>query len=605
MTNPFTHGMLPKLCILFLFCFTTGAAAPAQTFKTLISFDGTNGSSPTRSLIQGRNGNLYGTTPTGGKNGEGTIFEITPEGKLSILYNFCTLADCADGSSPQASLVLAANGNFYGTTYSGGANCLSSKGCGTVFEITPVGKLTTLYSFCSKTNCVDGQNPRAGLIQQASGNFYGTTFNGGNANSAGTLFEITPAGKLTTLHTFCSKGGVNCSDGAYPLGPMVLTPTGLYLTTSGGGAPPAALQDSTAPESDPCAGVLNWAERNDSEAEEFIGLYTFCLVNEVGAGPNGLSLGISPSNESTSDTTSSNVELFYGTNSGGGPHANGADLGGTVFSVTSAGKETTLYSFCAKANCTDGAAPGAPLVLGTDGNLYGTTVGGGNRVCVDTDGCGTVFKVTPAGALTTLHRFDKTDGEYVYGGLLQATNGVFYGMTFFGGAHGDGTIFSLSVGLGPFVQTVPASGDVGTAVMILGTDLTGATSVTFSGKTARFKVVSATEISATVPAGVATGAVEVKTPRGTLESNVAFGVLPQIATFTPASGAVGTKVKISGASLTQTSLVTFGGIAATAVAVNSNTQVTATVPSGAKTGKIAITTLGGSATSAASFTVTQ
>jgi uncharacterized repeat protein (TIGR03803 family) len=316
-------------------------------------------------------------------------------------------------------------------------------------------------------------------------------------------------------------------------------------------------------------------------------------------------LGISPSNESTSAATSSNVELFYGTNSGGGPHANGADLGGTVFSVTSAGKQTTLYSFCAKANCTDGAAPGAPLVLVTDGNFYGTTVGGGNSVCVDTDGCGTIFKVTPKGALTTLHRFDKTDGEYVYGGLLQATNGVFYGTTFFGGAHGDGAIFSLSVGLGPFVQTVPTSGDVGAAIMILGTDLTGATSVTFGGKTAKFNVVSATEILATVPSGVTTGAVEVKTPSSTLESNAAFGVVPQIVSFTPTSGAVGTKVKITGRSLTQTSAVTFGGVAATAVAVNSNTEVTATVPSGAKTGKIEITTLGGSATSAASFTVTQ
>jgi uncharacterized repeat protein (TIGR03803 family) len=130
MTKPPTHGLLTflagakprssmrrlgpctKLCVLLLLCFTTGVSAPAQTFKTLVSFDGTNGSSPTRSLVQGRNGSLYGTTPTGGKNGEGTIFEITTEGKLSSVYNFCSLANCTDGSSPQASLVLAANGNF-------------------------------------------------------------------------------------------------------------------------------------------------------------------------------------------------------------------------------------------------------------------------------------------------------------------------------------------------------------------------------------------------------------------------------------------------------------------------------------------------------------
>jgi len=312
-----------------------------------------------------------------------------------------------------------------------------------------------------------------------------------------------------------------------------------------------------------------------------------------------------PSNSNTDATTSSSIDLLYGTNSGGGPHANGADLGGTVFSLTSEGKETTLYSFCAKANCADGAAPSAPLVLGTDGNFYGTTVGGGNSVCVDTDGCGTVFKITPEGALTTLHRFDKTDGEYVDGGLLQATNGIFYGTTFFGGAHGDGTIFSLSVGLGPFVQTVPAFGNVATVVMILGTDLTGATGVTFSGEAAKFKVVSATEISATVPSGVTTGAVEVKTPRGTLASNAAFGVLPQIVSFKPTSGPVGTKVEITGVSLTQTTEITFDGVAATDVAVNSDAQVTAIVPTGAKTGEIAITTLGGTATSAATFTVTK
>jgi len=136
MTKPPTYGLLmffagveprsnirrlgpsTKVCFLFLLCVATGIAAPAQTFKTLVNFDGTNGSSPTRSLIQGVNGNLYGTTPSGGKSGEGTVFEITTEGKLTTLYNFCSLANCADGSSPQASLVLAANGNFYGTTFS-------------------------------------------------------------------------------------------------------------------------------------------------------------------------------------------------------------------------------------------------------------------------------------------------------------------------------------------------------------------------------------------------------------------------------------------------------------------------------------------------------
>jgi uncharacterized repeat protein (TIGR03803 family) len=199
---------------------------------------------------------------------------------------------------------------------------------------------------------------------------------------------------------------------------------------------------------------------------------------------------------------------FYGTTYAGGD--NGA---GTVFEMTAGRKLTTLYSFCSKSGCTDGANPSAGLVQATNGNFWGTTVNGG----VNDDG--TVFEIIPGRKLTTL-----SVSGHPYGGLLQATNGKFYGTTYFGGADNDGTVFSLSVGLGPFVETLPTSGSVGTAVIILGNNLTGATGVSFNGKAATFKVVSGSEITTTVPSGATTGKVKVKTPHGTLTSNVNFRV---------------------------------------------------------------------------------
>ncbi len=162
----------------------------------------------------------------------------------------------------------------------------------------------------------------------------------------------------------------------------------------------------------------------------------------------------------------------------------------------------------------------AGLVQATDGNFYGTTFyGAGSGGC-----CGTVFEITAAGTLTTLHSFDTTDGGYPYAGLLQATNGEFYGTTTGGGATAHGTVFNLSVGLGSFVETNPASGKVGTTVTILGNNLTGSTSVTFNGTAATFTVVSSTEIKTTIPSGATTGKVKVKTPHGTLTCNVNFRV---------------------------------------------------------------------------------
>jgi uncharacterized repeat protein (TIGR03803 family) len=171
-------------------------------------------------------------------------------------------------------------------------------------------------------------------------------------------------------------------------------------------------------------------------------------------------------------------------------------------------------------------------VQATDGNFYGTTPYSEvhNPICNDLH-CGTVFKITPAGTVSTLHHFDLTDGGFPTGGLVQATNGKFYGTTVRGGSSsncgdGCGTVFSLSVGLGPFVKTNPTSGKVGAKVIILGNNLKGTTSVTFNGTTAPLLKVTASAIETSVPTGATTGTVIVTTPNGTLNSNVAFRVLP-------------------------------------------------------------------------------
>lgn len=202
---------------------------------------------------------------------------------------------------------------------------------------------------------------------------------------------------------------------------------------------------------------------------------------------------------------------FYGTTDTGG--ANGY---GTIFAITPGGTLKILYSL----RPTDGANPIAGLIQATDGNFYGTTSDEGPNFL------GTIFRITPGGTLTTMYSFSPTDGQDAEGGLVQGTDGNLYGTTTEGGTFGAGIVFSLATGLGPFVKTVPTSGSVAANVTILGSDLTGATSVSFGGAPAAFTVVSASEIATAVPAGATSGKVQVTTPSATLLSNVAFKVTP-------------------------------------------------------------------------------
>jgi uncharacterized repeat protein (TIGR03803 family) len=197
-----------------------------------------DGAAPQAGLVFDQKGNLYGTTLYGGVYGGGTVFKLTPQGKQTVLYSFCAQNNCPDGESPSAALIFDQKGNLYGTTDGGGAH----RG-GTVFKLTPKGKETVLYSFCAYggKNCTDGVVPRAGLVFDQKGNLYGTTFEGGNTNGTcsfgcGVVFKLTPKGKETVLHNFCTQGGYSCTDGAYPLARVVFDRKGsLYGTTMGGG----------------------------------------------------------------------------------------------------------------------------------------------------------------------------------------------------------------------------------------------------------------------------------------------------------------------------------------------------------------------------------
>jgi uncharacterized repeat protein (TIGR03803 family) len=189
---------------------------------------------------------LYGTTwEGGGITGDlysiGTVFKITPTGTLTTLQIFCTPGDCLDGTYPAGGLLLAANGDLYGTTLGGGLyNCNDYfpeyPGCGTIFKIAPNGAFTTLYNFCSQANCADGMQPSAPLIRGANGDIYGTTIHGGAYGDYGTVFQLSSNG-LTTLHSFCAQSG--CPDGSGPSSLMQATNGDLYGTTGQGGANPA------------------------------------------------------------------------------------------------------------------------------------------------------------------------------------------------------------------------------------------------------------------------------------------------------------------------------------------------------------------------------
>src|SRR5215469_13975262 len=226
--------MKTSLCaktLCFVFAVGVAAALPShgQTFTRLVKLNGTNGEGPPYgSLIQGIDGNFYGTTNLGGATDGGEVFRITPNGTVTTIYSFCPSVGCPDGSLPNDGLLQGFDGSLYGTTSEGGG----PSNYGTAFKLTPSGALTTLHDFCSESNCADGVVPYFGLIQGINGNLYGATTTA-VAGISGTIFEITATGQLSTLYTFCALS--NCLDGAGASGALILGTDGNFYGVTGNG----------------------------------------------------------------------------------------------------------------------------------------------------------------------------------------------------------------------------------------------------------------------------------------------------------------------------------------------------------------------------------
>ena len=385
----------------------TTSSAQAQTFTSLYSFQGPpDGMYPDSPLLD-LNGNLYGTTYSGGKYLSwlyGTIFELSSAGQESVLYNF---TGGAFGAYPYGGLTDV-GGSLYGTTLGGGSNNCFAENCGTVFAD---GKI--VYTFPSLPN---GAFPQGGLILDAEGNFYGTTGSGGDLTcqagdrpGCGVVFKLDTSSKETVLHTF--HGG---ADGAVPVGGLIWDNKGaLYGATQQGGW--SGDPYCYAPPSFYGCGVVF---KLDAAGRETV-LHSFTGGATDGAYPSPGTLVLDARGN------------LYGATGGGGKY----NLG-TVFEVDKTGKETVLHSFGGKV---DGVGPYAGLVRDAAGNLYGVTAVGG------ASNFGTVFKLTKRGKETILHNFAGPDGEYPAAGLLMDAAGDLYGTTSAGGTsyYGYGTIFKI------------------------------------------------------------------------------------------------------------------------------------------------------------------
>lgn len=401
-------GWLTKTCLAVGFCAVTAILSHGQTFATLVSFNGADGFLPQAAPVQGTDGNLYGVTSEGGgttacSDGCGTVYKVTPTGDLTTLYRFCPNQNCtdglipaagltlgadgnfygvagggslsfgivfkitpdgelsvvhnfagypADGTDPSATLILATDGNFYGTTRYGGSSLACSGGCGSVFKMTPEGAVTILHSF----DGTDGSFPITGVTQAADGSLYGVTANGGASNAClrgcGTIFKITSLGNmLTTLHSF------DGNDGASPYGALVQASDGSFYGTAFDGALDSSLCD-TGIDDLSCGTVFTV-----TSGGTFMTVHRFDGTD--GAHPVGVVLA-----------TDGN---FYGATYAGG---NGS---GTVFKMTSEGTVSTIHSLG-----NDAGVNPLGIAQATNGAFYGVTLFGGPYTCSFAT-CGTIF----------------------------------------------------------------------------------------------------------------------------------------------------------------------------------------------------------------------
>jgi uncharacterized repeat protein (TIGR03803 family) len=386
------------------------AVAQAQTFSVLHKFHGKpDGATPMARLIQDAIGDFYGTTYVGGSYNAGTVFKLGKTGE-TVLYSFCPGGNpCTDGVAPNAWLIQDAAGNLYGAAGGGSAPC----SCGVVFKVDTSGKETVLYSFAGG---LDGNGPTGGLIQDASGNFYGTTAAGGgtgcgNGNGCGTVFKLDATGKETVLYSF-----TGFPDAQYPNSGVIQDANGnFYGTTSYGG-------------------IFNKGAvfKLDTTGKETV-LRSFKARSD-GKSPDRL---IQDANGN-----------LYGTALLGGSAKCGGTGCGVVFRLDLTGKETVLHRFTGGL---DGNLPYSGVIRDSEGNLYGTTYSGGDRSCGQGHGCGVVFKLSTAGKLTVLHNMKGgVGGKNARAGVIRDAQGNLFGTTEFGGdtscgaGQACGVVFKLT-----------------------------------------------------------------------------------------------------------------------------------------------------------------
>ena len=476
--------------------------SPAQTLTTLVNFDGTNGDTPEySSLAKGSDGNFYGVTYQGGANNLGTIFKVTPGGALTTIYNFAS--STLWSSQPTSTLLLANDGNFYGTTTDGGV-C----DCGILFLVTPGGAMTVVYEFATTNGAFDSNAPTSpigGVIQGTDGYLYGTASYGG-AHASGAIYRVSLSGVESVIHSFSvTQSGTAGAAGWQPVGRLIQGSDGnLYGVTASGGFNGGGSIFSISPN-----------------GQNFTTLHSFNVTDGW-----FIDAGLVQGSDGN----------FYGTAPNGG-----ANYNGVVYKMTPSGTFTILHTYSASGS--EGSAPDyTELIQATDGNLYGATKKGGMY------GYGTIFKITTAGQLTVLYNFNVTDGQSPVGGLVQGADGNLYGTTSGGGSNFRGTVFKLSLpggttppgGAAPAITSVvndagfKAGGPItsGSWVALFGTNLAPAgdsrqwnasteivngkfptsldgTSVTVNGKAAAVGYISPTQLNIQPPDDTAVGPVQI------------------------------------------------------------------------------------------------
>ena len=374
--NLLTCNLLNCAFTLVLGILFAGASAHSQTLEVLYKFTGgADGSQPDSPLVRDSQGNLYGTTVTGGANQLGAVFKLSPDGTETVLYSF---QGGVDGVWP-VGLTLASDGNFYGVTRYGGTP--PYEGYGTVFKLTPNGTETVLYAF---NGGADGNTPLAGVVRDAQGNLYGTTFYGGDeqCGSCGVVFKVAPDGSETVLHTF-------------PPAPPMTVPGPPRVWPSIAPAISTALQ--------PTAAHITGALFSKS----LLRLHRAAYFANAADGANPATTPIFDPQGNLFGTT---VPMLFPQNAYG-----------TVYKlVPTSGTLSTLYTFLKPSN---GAYPYGPLALDQHSNLFGTTFDSVNEKSYH----GTVFELTAKGRLKTLRRFIPAVGDYPNQGV--DPQGNLYGTT--------------------------------------------------------------------------------------------------------------------------------------------------------------------------------